>query len=378
VIILAIIFTGAACAGIGYYLLCLYAARDFLNAKREPAAFTPGVSILKPLRGTDPEMYDAFRSQCLQDYPDYELIFGVSDPADPAAALVAQLQREFPDRAIKLVICERLLGANGKISNLAQMLPQARFDHLIMADSDIKVAPDYLQRVLSPLADPEVGAVTCLYRALGGKTLGSRLEALGIATDFAAGVLAARLLQGVKFGLGSTIVFRRSDLERIGGFKTLVDYLADDYQLGARIAALGKQVIVSDAVVDHHTPDYSLAEFLRHQTRWARAIRDSRKFDYLGLAATFGVPWAMLAVVFSCGAPWSWILLAMTLGLRFALAHTITARVLHEPLAAGDYLLIPMRDIVALVVWITSFVGHTIHWRGLNFTLKDGKLRAVP
>ena len=371
---LAIIFAAATCAGIGYYLLCLYAASDFLRATREPATFTPGVSILKPLRGTDPEMYEAFRSHCRQDYPEYELVFGVSDPADPAAALVVQLQREFPDRAIKLVVCERLLGANGKVSNLAQMVPQARFEHLIVNDSDIKVAPDYLRRVLAPMSDPKVGAVTCLYRAFGGKTLGSRLEAIGIATDFAAGVLAARLLQGVKFGLGSTIVFRRSDLAAIGGFESLVDYLADDYQLGARIAALGKEVIVSESVVAHHTPDYSFGEFLRHQTRWARAIRDSRKLDYVGLAATFGVPWALLAVVFARGASWSLILLAITLVLRFALARVMTRRVLQEPFTVADYLLIPIRDLAALFVWIASFAGHTIHWRGLKFRLKDGKL----
>ena len=374
---LAIIFAVAACAGIGYYLLCLVAARDFLRTKREPASFTPGVSILKPLRGTDPEMYEAFRSHCLQDYPNYELLFGVSDPADPAATLVAQLQREFPDRALRLVVCERILGPNGKVSNLSQMVPQARFDHLIVNDSDIKVAPDYLRRVLAPMADVKVGAVTCLYRAFGGKTLGSRLEALGIATDFAAGVLAARLLQGVKFGLGSTIVFRRSDLAQIGGFEALVDYLADDYQLGARIAALGKKVVVSEQVVDHHTPDYSFGEFLDHQTRWARAIRDSRKLDYIGLAATFGVPWALLSVLFARGAIWSWILLAITVAFRFILAHAMTKRVLHEPLTLADYLLIPLRDVVALFVWISSFAGRTIHWRGLKFHLKDGKLMPV-
>ena len=374
---LAIVFAVSTCAGIGYYLLCLVAARDFLGTKREPANFTPGVSILKPLRGTDPEMYDAFRSHCLQDYPDYELIFGVSDPADPAAALVGQLQREFPDRTIKLIVCERLLGPNGKVSNLAQMVAQARFDHLIVNDSDIKVAPDYLRRVLAPMVDVKVGAVTCLYRALGGKTLGSRLEALGIATDFIAGVLAARLLQGVKFGLGSTIVFRRSDLGAIGGFEALVDYLADDYQLGTRLAALNKEVIVSDTVVDHHTPDYSFGEFLDHQTRWARAIRDSRKLDYLGLAATFGVPWALLTVLFARGAAWSLILLTITLVARFALARAMTKHVLHEPLTLGDYLLIPVRDVVALFVWIASFAGHTIHWRGLKFHLKDGKLKPV-
>jgi ceramide glucosyltransferase len=254
------------------------------------------------------------------------------------------------------------------------MVKQARFDHLIVNDSDITVPTDYLRRVLAPFAEPQSGMVTCLYRGIAGSTLASRLESLGIATDFAAGVLAARLLQGVKFGLGSTLAFRRADLAAIGGFESLVDFLADDYQLGARIAALDKQVILSEVVVDHHLPEYSFREFVRHQMRWARAIRDSRKLDYVGLAATFGVPWALLTMVLARGAAWSWLLLAFTVVMRFAQAGFIARRILHQPLALADYLLIPLRDLVAMFIWIASFFGQTIHWRGLKFRLKDGKL----
>jgi len=374
---LSIVTAVASVTGIGYYALCLYSVNDFVKTKSATPDFAPGVSILKPLRGTDPQMYEAFRSHCLQDYLEYELLFGIKDLADPAAALVERLKQEFPERSITLVRCERLLGANGKVSNLAQMVTEARFDHLIVNDSDIKVAPDYLHRVLAPFADPQVGMVTCLYRGIAGKTLGSRLESLGIATDFSAGVLAARVLQGVKFGLGSTLAFRRSDLAKIGGFESLVDYLADDYELGTRIAALGRKVIVSDAVVDHHLPDYTFAEFLNHQMRWARAIRDSRKRDYIGLAATFGVPWALLTLLFARGAAWSWLLLAITLSARWALAAMMTRRILRQPLTVLDYLLIPVRDVTALFVWLASFAGHTIHWRGLKFRLKNGKLYPV-
>jgi len=257
------------------------------------------------------------------------------------------------------------------------MLKQASHDHLIVNDSDIKVAPDYLRRVLAPFADPQVGMVTCLYRGIAGRTFGSRLESIGIATDFSAGVLAARVLQDVKFGLGSTLALRRSDLQQIGGFESLVDYLADDYQLGARIAALGKRVIVSDVIVDHHLPDYSFGEFMAHQMRWARAIRDSRKLDYLGLAATFGVPWAIATVAVARGATWSWLLMAVALFVRFTLARTMTRQVLRQPLGFSDYLFIPVRDLAALFVWIASFAGHTIDWRGRKFHLKDGKLYPV-
>lgn len=374
--VLSIVTAIAALCGIGYYVLCLYAIREFANAPSVPVGFKPGASILKPLRGTDPQMYEAFRSHCVQDFDEYELLFGVSDLSDPAAELVKRLQTEFPDYRIKLVLCTALLGANGKVSNLAHMAKEARYDHFIVNDSDIKVPPDYLARVLAPLADPAVGMVTCLYRGMPGRTLGSRLEAIGIDTDFSASVLAARVVQGVKFGLGSTLAFRRTDLERIGGFESLVDYLADDYQLGARIAALGKQVIVSAVVVDHHLPDYALSEFFQHQTRWARAIRDSRPLDYLGLAATFGVPWAALTVLLARGAAWSWLLLGITGVTRLVMASNM-ARVLGLSLSAADCLLIPVRDLTALLVWIASFFGHTIHWRGLKFRLKQGKLYPI-
>lgn len=376
--VLSIVTAVLAVAGTGYYVLCLYSARAFLKSKTAVGAFTPGVSILKPLRGTDPEMYEAFRSHCLQEYPgSYELLFGVSDVVDPAVALVERLKAEFPDVAIQLLLCERLLGPNGKVSNLAHMVAQARFDFLIVNDSDIKVAPDYLRRVMAPFADPRVGMVTCLYRGIAGRTLGSRLESLGIATDFSAGVLAARVLQGVKFGLGSTLAFRRGDLAQIGGFESLVDYLADDYELGARIAGLGRKVIVSEVVVDHYLPNYTFGEFVKHQMRWARAIRDSRKLDYVGLAATFGVPWAMLTVLFARGATWAWGLLAITLAARWTLAAVMTERVLRQRLGVFEYLLISVRDVVALFVWLASFAGHTIHWRGLEFRLRNGKLEPV-
>jgi ceramide glucosyltransferase len=374
--LLAIATAALAACGVGYYILCVYAIRDFLKSSRPTQAFAPAISILKPLRGTDPEMYAAFRSHCLQDYPEYELIFGVSDLSDPAAELVRELQREFPAVAIDLVLCERLLGTNGKVSNLAHMVKEARYDHLIVNDSDINVPADYLRRVLTPLADPRVGMVTCLYRGIPGKTLGSQLEAVGINTDFSPSVLAARVVQGVKFGLGSTLAFRKQDLEKIGGFESLVDYLADDYQLGARVHALGKEVVVSEVIVDHHLPDYSFMDFVAHQIRWARAIRDSRKLDYLGLAVTFGIPWALACLLIAGGATWSWLLLCIAVVVRFALAATM-CRVLCQKLSIPGYLLIPVRDITALLLWIASFFGHTIHWRGLKFRLQNGKLYSM-
>ena len=375
-----------------YYLLCLWSATGFLSERKaeskpspqlseaEPFTVLPPITILKPLKGTDPEMYESFRSHCLQDYPQYEIIFGVSDPADPAIEGVTKLQREFPDRRIQLVLSPKILGANVKVSNLAQMLAHARYDHLIVNDSDIRVEPDYLRRVTTPLADPRVGMVTCLYRGVADATLGSRLEALGISTDFCPSVLAARQLEGgIRFGLGSTLAFRRSELESIGGFSSFVDYLADDYELGKRIAGLGFTVHLSDVVVETFLPPYCLRDFLAHQLRWARGVRDARSAGYLGLVFTFGIFWALLGLAASQGALWAWCALAATLGLRFAVALAVGRMALRDHNALLLSWLIPLRDLISVAVWIVSLSGHTVTWRGDRFLLKEGKLtRASP
>jgi ceramide glucosyltransferase len=376
----AIAVIGAA-AGSGYYLLCLWSARNFLRDTRRQnsaaPAWAPPVSILKPLRGTDPEIYESFRSHCLQNYPEYELIFGVSDHDDPAVELVERLKAEFPARNIRLMVCPKVLGMNLKVSNLVQMLPLARYDYLIVNDSDIRVEPDYLRRIIREFADPHVGMVTCLYRGIAGKTLGSRLESIGISTDFTAGVLAARQIEGIRFALGSTMAFPRKSLDAIGGFEPLVDYLADDFELGARVARAGFEVRLSDVVVDHHLPDYSLHGFLQHQLRWARSTRDSRRWGYTGVVLTFGVPWALLAVLLSGGAPWTWGLLAVAAALRLAMAVTVGTSILHDPDVPRLMPLLPLRDLVAMMVWIASFTGHTVAWRGDEFILEKGKLRPI-
>ncbi len=373
--LLALAVLGAIASG-GYYVLCLWSAIAFLKKRDNTSgSFTPPVSILKPLKGTDPEIYESFRSHCLQDYPEYEIIFGVSDPNDPAIAEVEKLRQEFPQRAIRLVYCRENLGANTKVSNLVQMLREVHLEHLIVNDSDIRVEPDYLRRVIAGLSDPSNGMVTCLYRGVAGPTLGSHLEALGISTDFCAGVLAARQLEGgIRFGLGSTLALRRSDLAAIGGFESVVDYLADDYELGRRIAEQGRTVQLSDVVVETFLPAYSLGGFLRHQLRWARGVRDSRRWGYVGSGVTFGLLWALLAVLLAPAAPWAWGLLATVLILRIAVALVVGRGVLGDRQVASLLALIPLRDLIAFSVWLASFAGHTVDWRGTSFYLKNGKL----
>jgi ceramide glucosyltransferase len=381
----ATILTTAAAAvticSAGYYVLCLYSAGRFLDERKaagEDAGPTPStlpVSILKPLRGTDPEMYESFRSHGLQDYPEFEIIFGVSDPADPAIELVERLKLEFPQRTIRLMICSEALGSNTKVSNLAQMLPQAKYEYILVNDGDIRVQPDYLRRVTAPLSDARVGLVTCLYRGMASPTLGSRLESLGISTDFSAGVLAARQLEaGIRFGLGSTLVFRRRDLEAIGGFQAFGDYLADDYEIGKRLSDRGLRVELSDVVVETFLPAYTLREFVQHQLRWGRAVRDSRRWGYFGLVLTFGVPWAVLALVLSGAALWAGALLAVALGLRVAVALVVGWSVLRDRQVMRLLVWLPLRDFAALLVWFASLVGHKVIWRGHAFTLKDGRL----
>lgn len=372
-------------AGCGYYSLCLWGARSFRRECRTPEAssltpkarFTPPVSILKPLKGADPEIYESFRSHCLQDYPEYELIFGVGDADDPAAAMVRRLQSEFPDTRIRLEVCPKVLGTNRKVGVLAQLLPLAKYDHLLVNDSDILVKPDYLRRVMAPMSDKQVGLVTCLYRGIPSPTIGARLEALGISTDFAASVLAARVLQGIRFGLGSTLAFPRRALEAIGGFEPLADYLADDYELGARIAAAGFKVLLSDVVVDHHLPAYTLRDFVAHQLRWARSVRDSRRWGYAGVGLTFGVIWAAVAVALSAGAGWAWSLLGLSVALRAAVASLIGRDIIGDTRALRYLYLVPVRDVAALLIWIASFAGHEVNWRGDLFILEKGKLRPL-
>ena len=370
---------GCLCSS-AYYLICLWSVRGFLRGRRangnvRPTQGLPPVSILKPLKGTDPDIYESFRSHCLQDYPEYEIIFGVSDSDDPAVASVQQLQREFPERAIRLVVCSEKLGANVKVSNLEQMLAAARYQHLLVNDSDIRVERDYLRRVMAPLMDEHIGMVTCLYRGVPAPTFGSRLEALGISTDFCAGVLVARQLEGgLRFGLGSTLAFRRADLERIGGFRSFVDFLADDYELGRRIAGLGLRVELSDVVVETHLPAYDVGGFLAHQLRWARGVRDARAKGYIGLVSTYGMMWAMLAVIAAGGACWSWLVFGATVLLRFVVAIAVGSAVLEDRRLLENLWLLPVRDLIAVGVWAASFAGHTVTWRGDRFLLKKGRL----
>ena len=372
-------------AGFAYYLIALWSARAFLRRPRFPAAgFAPPVSMLKPIYGIDPGMAEAFASHCRQNYAGaYETLFGVSSLDDPACAVVRQLQADFPDRAIHLILCPEVLGPNGKVSNLAQLVQHARYDFLLINDADIRVGPNYLAHTLAPFAsnespdqpNPPVGLVTALYRGITHQTLGSKMEALGIATDFAPGVLTARFLdRGLRFGLGSTLAVSRTALDAIGGLVPLTEYLADDYELGSRIAAAGFRVELSDEIVETSIHPWNLSGYLHHQLRWARTMREARRGGYAGLVFSYGLAWAFLNLIASGLSLPAFALFTLALLFRVALALGVGVGILRDRQVLRDLWLLLPRDLLALAVWAWSYASDAISWRDQRFLLKKGKL----
>src|SRR6185437_14451088 len=322
---------------------------------------------------------------CRQQYAgNYEIVFGVSSMDDPAVHEIERLQAEFPDCAIRLVLCRERLGTSGKVSNLVQTLREARYEHVLINDSDIYVSPLYLARVMSCFADASVGMVTAPYigrtaESGSGRTLWSRLEALGISTDFLPGVLTARRLEhGIRFGLGSTLATSKTVLAKVGGLEPLTEYLADDYEMGARIAAAGYHVELCNEVVETTVPAYDFRGFCDHQMRWARSTRDSRWLGYIGLGITYALPWALLTCITSGLALWSFSLLSVVVLARVAVALSVGVGILRDEQVLRDLWLLPLRDFFGLAFWAWSFAGDTVIWRGERFRLRDGRItRAV-
>ena len=342
--------------GLVYMLLALWGARDFERHCRRTAAasagrpgYTPDVTILKPLKGVDARMYAGFVSHCAQQYAGrFEILFGGSSMDDPAVAQIERLRLEFPDCAIRLIECPERLGTSGKVSNLIQMLRHARYNYVLINDSDIRVSPSYLTRVMACFTSDRVGMVTVPYlgrTAEEGKalTLWSRLEALGISTDFLPGVLTARKIEsGIRFGLGSTLAVSRKALAAAGGLEPLVDYLADDYEIGMRIARAGYRIELCGETVETTVPAYDFRGFFDHQLRWARSTRDSRRWGYVGLGITYCIPWAVLNCVASGFALWSFSLLSLVLLARVSVELGSRGTGRYETLAA-----IPVDDFIA-------------------------------
>jgi ceramide glucosyltransferase len=359
----------AGFVALAYQLVALAAALHHMTRTVPERTHAPAVSILKPVHGLDDEFYAAIRSHAEQEYGEFEILFGVRG-ADPARAEIERLQAEFPGVAIRVI--EATNGAlNEKVGKLIDLAREARFPVLLVNDSDISVPKDYLRRVAAPLSEPGIGLVTCLYRAAANSTAG-QWEALGINTDFMPSTLVAPLVGIREFGLGSTLCFRREDLEAIGGFESIADYIADDYQLAKRITGMGKRAYLSEVVVETHLSDPDWSAVWAHQVRWARTIRVSRFDGYIWLPVTQAGFWALL-----CAAGGLWWMAAVLCGAKILTGVTAGWGVLRSRLALRGALLIPLWDWWAFVVYATGLFGDRVQWRDKRMKLsRDGRLLA--
>lgn len=360
-----------------FYIIEIYSARQFFRPWRSAASgYRPAVTVLKPLKGLDIELYDNLVTLCRQKYAGpLQVLFGVADAQDPATGVVARLQREFPKLDIELVVDERVYGANYKVSNLHNMYRYAKHDVLILADSDIRVGPDYVARVVEPLQDRKAGLVTCIYRAIntgGGPTL---VESLFINTDFAALVMLARKIEKSSYAFGATIAMRREVLEEIGGFLGIANLLADDYEIGYRIAQRGYRLELSPEVVDTVLAVGSWRRLYDHQVRWARTYRVNRPGGYFGSILTHGTFWAVLNVIYNGFSPLSCLGSGIVIALRYAVAARMAWTHLQTDLSFAQFLLVGPKDLFVTCVWFAAFLGNEVVWSGRRFVVqKTGEM----
>ena len=360
---------------IWYYCYAIYAAIEFFSQPTNlDPDFHPPVTILKPICGLDIDTYENFASFCQQDYPEYQIIFGVQDDCDPSIEVVKKIIDDFPEIDICLVISDRTIGTNLKVSNLANAEAKARYSILILADSDVRVKTDYLRRVIQPMSDPSVGVVTCLYRPLARGWVGV-VEAIGISTAYHASILVARSWEGMKFALGPTIAIRSTTLAAIGGFVAIADYLADDFQLGYLPTKVGYDVVLSDYVIEHAIATDNWIDLIHRQIRWDCCTRVSRPWGYFSLILTYGTATSLLFLIATGGSIVGWTVMAITWITRLIMAWVVGVMNVKDASARKFLWLLPVSDLISFSLWCYSFVGNTIKWRGRRLKLtKDGKL----
>jgi ceramide glucosyltransferase len=367
-------------ASIVYYCAAIAAAHRFFSQGPEESSSPstlPPVTILIPLCGADHRAYENYASLCRQDYPSLQLIFGVLNPDDSSIPVVARLRRDFADLDIELVVDTSTLGNNPKVSNLHNMLKRARHEILVLMDSDVRVRPGFLRRVVPSVLDRRVGLATCLYRGSEAPGLTSRLESIGIAAEFVPGVLTAWWTEGMSFALGATVIMRHEKLAAIGGFEAIADYLADDYMLGRLMRQAGYPVRLLPEVVETVLSEVSFSELLAHQVRWSRGIRACRPGGHLGLIFTHGVVMALANCLLSGGTPASVLLFLTTMSIRSWMGWFVGGRHLGDPLLAKSFMLLPVRDLFAFLVWCLSLAGCTVEWRGKSYRILQGGKLAV-
>ncbi len=359
-----------------YYVLATYCGWEYFRKLRKlpplDPSFAPPASILKPVRGLDREAYENFASFCRMDYPEFEILFAVSDPDDPVIPVIEKLQRDFPNCAIRLLVGVAELGSNRKVNNLCKLAQEAKYDLLVMNDSDVRVERDYLWEVVTPFANPDVGAVTAFFRGMTEGSTAAELEGLVLSTETVPSALVARRLEGkIQFAFGWTMATTKQHLAAIGGFEAMVNHHSDDFELGNRIAAHRFRIELMRKPVWVVFPRETLGEYLRHEMRWSIGLRNVRPAGYVGLGLTFGLPWAVLAAAV---APAKWIgagYLVAYVVLRLVQAWTVGVWGLHDPVTRKSLWLVPLRDAVNFVVWLAGFFSSKIRWRGLEFRVKE-------
>lgn len=356
-----------------YSVLQIVAAERYLAVRPAALRSVEPISILKPLAGLDLDLESNLRTFFEQDYPKFEILFAVRHDKDPASEVVGRLQREYPKVRSRLLVTGEPPYPNAKVFSLDRMLSAAANDLVVMSDSDIRVTPELLRTVAAEFQDPQLGVATCPYRAVAGQSFWSRLEATGMNTDFWGSALVARMIEGMRFAVGPTIVARRRVLEAIGGFDRVKDYLAEDFVIGKFAAEQGHGVILSSYVIEHHIGDATAAENFAHRLRWGRSTRRSRPAGYIGQLFTMPLPMALLVCAF---APAWWPVLPFTVIVRGLAAYMVSWRVLR---ARINWLLLPMEDILGFCFWLAGFVGNTIVWRGRRYRLfADGRFELIP
>lgn len=368
-----------------YYLLSLYDIVEyFRSVRRLPPrndTLAPPVSILKPVRGMDSEAYENFASYCRVNYPEYEIIFAVAEPGDPVIPVIEKLQRDFPASQIRLVTAVERLGENNKVSSLYRLVKEARYELLVMSDSDVRVGGDYLRELVAPFAERSVGAVTSFYRCAGGGTLAADIAMLGMCADSLPSALIARRLEGgLQFAFGWSMATTKERLAEIGGWEAMADYHSDDFELGKRIASKGHRVELMREAVWVVFPGETFHELYRDELRWAIGLRNVRPAAYAGMIFTHGLPWAVLAAIVAAAAGWTGIAaayLAAYLILRIGMAWTAGVWGLRDRIIGGKLWLLPLRDAISGVVWVMGFFSNRIRWRGSEFRVKNGLLTAV-
>jgi len=360
-----------------YYCIAIFSSlRFFRSAQVGSADFLPPISNVKPVRGLDPEAYENFASFCRQDYPHYEILFCV-DADDPALPVLWRLKNDFPQMQIRILIGSGRTGTNDKVSKLARLVEEASYDHLVISDSDVRVEPNYLRRLVAPLKDPHVGAVTSFYVPSSETTWVQRLQDVGMLSDFYPGILTAWQLDGIKFALGPTIRTTRHHLQEFGGYPVLENQPADDLQVGRLIAELQYEVVLLNYAVST-VPDYhSLRELFFKRLRWITVMRQMRPWGHAGLVFTLGLPWCLLAIATRPTAA----VAAAYFGGYFVFRSVLTLLVgsvgLKQRGVWGKLILIPAWDAIATLIWLTSFTRKSIRWRGQDYRIVQGNLVPV-